>query len=144
QPDYTAECLNARSAGAEVFVPVIDGNSINRLAQSCARQDYKPKFFISAPVDPPVPELEGAIGLVPSFPWFAKDESPAAREFADAMQKYPPGARNSFTSFGWASGKLLEAGAAKVDDVPPTAGLLTALWAMRGQTLGGLAPALTF
>jgi branched-chain amino acid transport system substrate-binding protein len=44
QPDFTAECLAARNAAAEVFLLGLDGASIGRVAASCARQGYRPIF----------------------------------------------------------------------------------------------------
>jgi len=145
QPDFTAECLNAKAAGADTFIPVVDGNSVNRLAQSCARQSFKPKYMVSAPVGNPPPDLEGAIAILPSFPWTLTSGSPALDEWGQAVRTYAPDAlRSSFSSFGWASGKLLQAAAARVSDRPTSAELLEGLYALHNETLGGLAPALNF
>lgn len=44
QPDVTAECLNARQAGAEISLVGLDSNSLARVASSCARQGFRPLF----------------------------------------------------------------------------------------------------
>ena len=53
QPDFTAQCLAARNAGAEIFHISLDTNSIQRVAASCARQGYRPALgvMISAAQD---------------------------------------------------------------------------------------------
>jgi branched-chain amino acid transport system substrate-binding protein len=145
QPDFTAECVNAQTAGADAYYPVVDGNSVNRLARSCARQNYKPRYFVQAPADQPDAALEGAVGTIPAFPWFVESGSPAAKEFGDAMQQFAKGVtRNGFTGYGWLSGKLLEKAAAHVSAEPKPQEILEGLWAMKGETLGGLTSALTF
>src|SRR5581483_8281335 len=44
QPDYTAECLSAQRAGAQVLAIASDSASVHRIAAACARQNYKPMF----------------------------------------------------------------------------------------------------
>ena len=40
QPDYTAECLSAQQAGADVIITAVDNNSYCASARSCARQNF--------------------------------------------------------------------------------------------------------
>src|SRR5260370_477647 len=42
QPDFTAVCLSARNAGAQVVGVLADTNTVSRLAASCARQGFRP------------------------------------------------------------------------------------------------------
>ena len=49
QPDFTAECLAARNAGAQVLVPIMDANSVQRIARSCNSVGYKPVFSVWSP-----------------------------------------------------------------------------------------------
>jgi branched-chain amino acid transport system substrate-binding protein len=145
QPDFTNECINARAAGANAVYPQVDGNSVNRMARSCNRQNYKIKYFVPAPVEPPDPLIEGAVAVTPVFPWTVESGSPALEEYAAAIHKYAPNiTKNSWITAGWASGKLLEKAAANVSATPTSQDLLNGLWAMRNETLGGLTPALTF
>lgn len=63
----------------------------------------------------------------------------------DAMDRYAPGAeKGDFGAAAWASGKLLEAAAARISDSPTPAELLVGLHALRNETLGGIVPPLTF
>lgn len=145
QPDYTADCINARNAGAELIVAILDGASANRVAQSCGRQGYKPIFVISKPADAVVPETEGAISPLVAFPWFLRSGTPELQEFGDAMAKFAPGvAVGPFTTQGWVSAKLAERAAAKVSDTPTSQDLFRGLWKLKGETFGGLSVPLTF
>ncbi len=44
QPDFTAEVIAARNAGAEVVVAVMDAQSMTRVISSAQRQGWKPVF----------------------------------------------------------------------------------------------------
>ena len=46
QPDFTAECLSARNAGAQILFLTLDQNSVARVSASCARQGYRPTFSV--------------------------------------------------------------------------------------------------
>jgi len=145
QPDYTAECLQMHNAGAQAVVPVTENSSIVRLAQSCDRQGYKPTWDLSTTNDGMVklPQFDNAIGAVISFPWFLHGDSPAIAEYTQALQKYAPGRVDDgvdFQSGAWVAGKLFERAAAKVSDNPTKDEILEGLWAMRGESLGGLLP----
>jgi len=148
QPDYTAECLNARQAGAELLVMAIDINSAYRIATSCARAGYHPPMSVPysgiSSAQASDPNLEGLMGTLPTFPWVATD-TPGELAFAAAMQKYAPGSDLSGSaSVGWAAGKLFEKAATVAPQPLTREGLLAALWSMKGETLGGLTPPLTF
>ena len=46
-PDYTANCLAAKGAGAKLLVLLIATADLgNKIADDCARQNYKPGWFI--------------------------------------------------------------------------------------------------
>ncbi|HUR75434.1 MAG TPA: ABC transporter substrate-binding protein, partial [Sporichthya sp.] len=42
QPDYTAQLLQAKNAGAEVMVLLLDSASVGRVARNAAQQNWKP------------------------------------------------------------------------------------------------------
>ncbi len=48
QPDFTAQCLGAQSAGAQVVFLAMETNSIMRVAASCSRQNYHPFYIATA------------------------------------------------------------------------------------------------
>ena len=94
QPDFTAECLNAAKAGAEVFVVAMDSNSTSRVAASCARQGFKPTWgslaTLVAERMKDDPNLEGLVASIPVFPWF-RTGTPASDEYKAAMSSYGAG-----------------------------------------------------
>ena len=44
QPDFTAQCLDAKQAGATLIYFAGDGDSLLRMANNCAAQGYKPLY----------------------------------------------------------------------------------------------------
>ena len=147
QPDYTAEMLAAQRAGAEVVMGLLDTASLIRLARSAHRQGYHPilngphnleadQTFTSGE------ELEGL--LVPSrLPPYKS--SPKMADYRDAMAKYQPGEPlGGYGSGGFVAGKLLEKLAPVIGEPVTSQALITALYTLRGETLGGLLPGVSF
>jgi branched-chain amino acid transport system substrate-binding protein len=149
QPDFTAECLNARNAGAQMMFVAVDPNSVRRLGASCTRQGYKPVYVLPSGVissdQAGDPNLEGAIGVNLVMPWMSRT-TPGAQEWQAAVQRYNPGLKlNITTPFGWASGKMLErAATGRLGAVPARAALIAGLLSFKGETLAGIVPPLTF
>jgi branched-chain amino acid transport system substrate-binding protein len=150
QPDFTAECLGAKNAGAQVLIMAMDSNSVGRVASSCARADFHPVLSWASTVTldrhKDDPNLDGAVIPVPLEPWFLTDK-PAVAAFVDALRRYAPGVLPSGSSEnGWAAGKLFEKAAAAVGPTgkPTSAALLEGLWSLRNETLGGLTYPITF
>jgi branched-chain amino acid transport system substrate-binding protein len=148
QPDFTAECLAARNAGVEILAMSMDANSINRIAASCARQDYRPIYASLGPNLVPRytedPNLEGMILGANVLPYLATS-NPAMIEFLGAMKQYAPGANvGPSEEQGWVAGKLFEKAAASLPEPPTSDAVLRGLWNIRNETLGGLTQPLTF
>ena len=147
QPDFTAECLNARRANAQVIATALDAASITRLARSCLRQDYRPVIGIgsvnSTPYLPREPGLQNAVvGGIPTYPWFLTD-TPAIKEFRQAVEEAGLQPLAGY-ELGWASGKLFELLVPDVSgEVTPSA-LLARRGLVRDETLNGLTMPLTF
>ena len=142
QPDYTAECLAAKGAAAEIFYVVLDKNSLNRVSTACARQGYNPIFAVpgAAVADDMKTNrnLEGMVTGVMSFPWF-QTNTLAALEYQDSMRTYGRGElEGSGPTLGWTSGKLLERAAVTLPEPPTSEAVLAGLWSLNGDTLGGL------
>jgi branched-chain amino acid transport system substrate-binding protein len=150
QPDFTAECLGAKNAGAQVLIMAMDSNSVGRVASSCARADFHPVLSWASTVTldrhKDDPNLEGAVIPVPLEPWFLTDK-PAVAQFVDTLKRYAPGVLPSGSSEnGWVAAKLFEKAAAAMPATgkPTSAGLLDGLWGIRNETLGGLTYPITF
>jgi branched-chain amino acid transport system substrate-binding protein len=149
QPDFTSECLQMQSRGVQAVFAATDGATAIRIAQSCARQGFKPRYYIASLVviegQAQVKELDGTRAPVGNFPWMAS--AGAAGEYAQAMAKFAPGLTNSQgTSAAWVSGKVIEKAAAKIaaGAQPTSDAILRGLWTVKNDTFGGLAPPLTF
>ena len=152
--DFTAQCLAARNAGAEMLDVATDGATLGRVATSCAQQNYKPVFITGN--DPTSaetaenPALDGMTVYATTFPW-TSSATPAEQEYQKALRDYAPGLRSeNATASAWASGKLLEAAVGKLG-AKAAQGTLTAaliqqgLSQLKGEMLGGLvAGKLTF
>jgi branched-chain amino acid transport system substrate-binding protein len=148
QPDYTAECLSAQRAGAQVIAIASDSASMHRIAAACARQSYHPMFAwpYSAHLasDKDDPNVEGGMAVAGWFPE-VKGDTPATAEFQDAFAKFFGGAPAGGHSGGWAAGKMFELAASRSADPTTSAGILEGLWtSFHGDTLGGLTMPLTF
>jgi branched-chain amino acid transport system substrate-binding protein len=147
QPDFTSECLGAKNAGAQVFIMAMDSNSVGRVASSCARASFRPVLSWASSVTldrhKGDPNLEGSVIPVPVLPWFLSGK-PAIAEFQDVLKRYASGVIPSGSSInGWAAAKLFEKAAAAIGK-PTSEAVLQGLWALRGDTLGGLTYPITF
>ncbi|MGH8998781.1 MAG: ABC transporter substrate-binding protein, partial [Acidimicrobiia bacterium] len=148
QPDYTAECLSAQRAGAEILAIASDSASLRRIAAACARQAYRPLFAwpysAHLPSDKDDPNLEGGMTVPGWFP-SVKGDTPATKEFQDAFDEYFGGAPAGGHTGGWTAGKMFEKAAKRALDPTTSAGILEGLWtSFEGDTLGGLTMPLTF
>jgi branched-chain amino acid transport system substrate-binding protein len=149
QPDFTAECLNGRNAGAQTIIVSADGATISRAAASCARQGYRPSwgFFgaqILAKQHAEDPNLNDALVLDLTAPWFLTD-TPARKEFVDAAARYAPTLpTGSPMANGWVAGKVFEYAAVRAAEPLSKATILSALAAVRGDVLPDLTGPLLF
>jgi branched-chain amino acid transport system substrate-binding protein len=151
QPDYTANCLQARDAGVQVLYILGDTNTEIRVAQSCARQSYDPIYEVPEAEDSfgSIPQLNNAITVTSTFPWFVHSGSPGLDEYGQVLAKYAPDLLSNgqgTQTWGWTSAKVFQAAA-----LAATAGLapstqvtsqdiLNGLWSLKNDTLGGLDP----
>jgi branched-chain amino acid transport system substrate-binding protein len=148
QPDYTSHCLSAQSAGAQVVLLSIDGNSIHRFGRSCESVGYKPVYVsvVSAlrtdfAEDP---ALEGFIGGVHSLPWF-NTANPLMKEFQDVLRKHAAGvAPSPATASGWATAKLFEYATWNISEPPTSQSILEGLWTIQNNDIGGLVEPVTY
>jgi branched-chain amino acid transport system substrate-binding protein len=153
-PDYTANCLAAKGAGAKLLVLLIATADLgNKIADDCARQNYKPGWFIPG-------EAIGTGYLTKAFnntynavgvqPWFSKD--PSMKDFHAAMKKYAKGVNidkadlpmNSVDA--WASGLMFQKAVelSGATGVPTTADVLAGLAKFNNETLGGITGGLSY
>jgi branched-chain amino acid transport system substrate-binding protein len=155
QPDYTAQCLNARNAGVDQLALGVDGASIGRVARSCDAVGYRPLLSTVAGLLSPA---QAADPLLRSFgiatatgevPWMLED-TPGLREYHRVLARWAPNTPPDGASIiAFTSAKLFEAALANVaDDVsrgPITPALvLRGLGGIHDESLGGLTTGITF
>jgi branched-chain amino acid transport system substrate-binding protein len=148
QTDFTTECLQAKSRGADAIVVAADPNSVSRVARACAQQQYKPAITTGGlAVGPQLaadPNLNGLVAPVQNAPWFLST-TPATKQFNDAMRLYQPGATLSAASAStFYAGMLVQAASSHFSAHPTSQELIRGLDGLHNETLGGAAPPLTF
>ena len=147
QPDFTAECVQARNAGVDILQIALDGNGVGRVAASCNRQNYHPLISVFGAIAfdkmKDNPDLDGMTTNANSFPYFLCDD-PRAKEYCGAYSRFGPakvyGVGNTN---GWQAGKALERAARNLP-APTAQAILAGMWSFKDETLGGLTQPLTF
>ena len=156
-PNFTAQCVAAQQKHVDALI-VEEINTLQAtVAEDCARQGYKPIYVGGGSGFGPVTAQSAALS---ANTWFESNNipywvnSPAVQAMNTALDKYYPGLRTNAqlwegTDLGdWASGVLLadaiKAGGLAPSDSPSAAEVLKGLNSLKGDTLGGLSPPLTF
>ncbi len=156
-PNYTAQCVAAQQAHAAAIFIGDASVVINRIGADCDRQGYDPIYLT---------EGEGFGMNMASAPGISKNlwseystvpffaNIPAVQAMNAAVDKYYPGIRNNnqvwsqLAAEGWASGLLLadavKAGGLGPGATPTASEIVTGLDSLKGDTLQGMAPPLTF
>lgn len=146
QPDFTAECLASRNAGAQVLFILLDSNSVGRVASSCSRQGFRPTYAGVAPGTADNfkdnPELEGMVVVSVVSPYY-RNGTPATDEYQQAV-KTSKVTNGGGPTIGWVAGKLVERASANLPEPPTSQAILVGLWSIKGDDLGGLTQPLTF
>lgn len=150
-PDYTAQCQNAKNAGATALGVAMDGSAINRLLRSCEAIGFRPpivtdSLLISAAnAKDPLLRRNGVISVNITAPWMLED-TPGQRAYRAAMGTYAPSAPlDSGSILAWTSGKLFEKALGEKEIGEPTStGVVAAMGRIRAETLEGLTPPLSF
>ena len=147
QPDFTNECLQAKTRGVQTLFLAMDPNSINRISHSCAAQGFHPHYSTaSLGVGTNLAGNTDLVGLSApqaTFPWMLS--SGPASEYQEALKTYAPSLASTPTnSEVWVAGVLVQRAAKSLGAKPTSADFLKGLWAIKNDNLGGLGPPLTF
>ncbi len=155
-PNYTAQCLAAKQAGATVIFTADAQQVDEKIIQDCYAQDFKPRVVIDGEILLPSMTTTAALNqatyfTVPNLPFFAK--APAIEAMDAAIKKYAKGVLNNAT-YGeypmevWISGKLFQAAAQAghvgAGGAATAAEVVKGLDALHDNTLDGLAPPLSY
>lgn len=151
-PDYTAVCQSLKASGAESFSLGMAAPTIRSVTKQCVEQGFKKPLIIPDVADATFagdPAFEGTKYTSALMPFYVND-TPAMKAFHDALKKYAPTLGSdtrpltATTVAAWASGKLFEAAVAKIDGAVTSQTIKDALYAMNGETLGGISSPLSF
>jgi branched-chain amino acid transport system substrate-binding protein len=130
----------------------------DRVAAACEQQGYHPQFLQGSngftQGESQSASLQGVVGPVPDFPWFAS-ATPAEQQFQSAMRQYEPQDFSSSSSYGYSEGAALAwasaeifAAAAKSLPAPGSATGEDVIHALKSlppnDTFGGLTPPITY
>ncbi len=151
-PNYTAQCLAAKAAGANVLWIAQSVSATLNAGTNCYTQGYTPIELdddggITFGVLKNPAFNNHMISVQPDTP-FSVTSTPGMKDMYAALKKYDPSALTP-TNLGeeieqaWAAGALLQA-AAKGGGGTTSADLINGLYSLHGTTLGGLTPPLTY
>lgn len=147
QPDFTSHCQAAKTAGAEMLIIGLDGNSVARIAKSCQAVNYKP--VLSLPMSAgdnemlKNPQLDGLVVAMPLVPFIVTD-NPGIAEYRQVLGKFAPGLPiSAATISGWSAAKLFQEVTTKKSNLS-SQDILEGAWSIKGNDLGGLTYPLTF
>lgn len=148
-PDYTANCLEARNSGVQAFITSLDGQTNQRLINSCAKVGFNVPIAAASIQGTDDfkdnPNMVGSLIGMNVAPWFAG--TPAVLEHRTIFKKhvrdaiFGPAAIN-----GWTTAKAFESATRSI----PRRGAITAkdvlagLYGINGDDLGGLTYPLRF
>ena len=156
-PNYAAQCLAAQQSGAQALFIADAVGVIESVAQGCAKQGYTPKIIIDgASLAPSMAKSQGLANYTVfengNIPYF-DTSNPSIATMTSAFKKYSPSLLKSpdFNELAvetWASGVLLataaKAGKLGSNGAATSKQLVAGLHTIRDNTLGGIAPPLTF
>jgi branched-chain amino acid transport system substrate-binding protein len=151
-PNYTAQCLAAKQAGAQALFIADAVSVVEHVAKDCAAQGYTPPVIsddgaVAAAFKNSPGLSDGMINVMPIIP-FEGANTPGVQAMNAAFQKYEPQLLsdpnyNDEVAESWVAGLLFEA-AAKAGGVgangstPTSQQLLMGLSSLNGTTLNGM------
>jgi branched-chain amino acid transport system substrate-binding protein len=144
-----------KQSGADAAFIGMSSDIVVRLVKQCQNQGYTPQQFTTSNVvsnnfTGPNSVMNGLISAQNNAP-LGNDSTPGMKEFNAAMQQFAPSLPKS-NEFGevsineWSGYELFKAAALAGHLTPSSTPSQTvaALYKLHGETLGGLAPPLTF
>jgi branched-chain amino acid transport system substrate-binding protein len=144
-PDYTAEVLEARNAGAEAIAVFADNQTAVRVIRSADRQGWKPAVSIQqSGYDSRMLALKETEGMYTSgiVPDYASD--PRLADYRTSIQRVSGGVPAIIGAGTFVVGQLLQKLAPALPDDPTGGDFIRLMEGLRGETMGGLLPPITF
>jgi branched-chain amino acid transport system substrate-binding protein len=148
QPDYTAEVIAARNAGADAVASVMDNASTLRIARSMSRQGWTAPYSSQfSNHDERVlknggRDVEGFLISGATAPW---SSSALMADYRAAVDRYVNGGvKSDFGAGAWVGGKLMEKIAPGFPEGVTNEDFLRGLYGLKEETLGGRIAPTTF
>ncbi len=152
-PDYTGVCQQLKDAGVQSYSIADASVVVVRVSQACSRLGLRAKPLSDDGTPSPPwarePSLDGALIAEAALP-FTDTTTPGGKAYQALLARYLPELDDSngpASLYAFAAGRLFEKAARSAATAGSgiTAGSLkTALYGLRGETLDGLTPPLTF
>jgi branched-chain amino acid transport system substrate-binding protein len=157
QPSYAAECLASKDAGVDFLGIGESAGAVQTAATDCVQQGFMPWYSIGdggvSDANLTTPGLgTKAIGYETDIPYFLT-ATPGMKLYLKAVKKYAPQILKSpnygeeavamYVS-GLLLGKAVQVGNAGKKGPVTTSEIYTGLYSIHHNTLGGMAPPLTF
>jgi branched-chain amino acid transport system substrate-binding protein len=149
-PDYTGVCQQLKEAGVDSYTVASGAAVVTRVVRECAAAGLEAKFLNTAGAATVAwtkePALNGAVVAQSVFP-FTSEIGEGPKAYQALLAKYLPnlGDKNGPNAAeAFVAGELFRKAAEATPGEITPASLKDALWTFKGETLGGLAPPLTF
>jgi branched-chain amino acid transport system substrate-binding protein len=143
-PEYTAELIAAKDAGADAVVIYLGPNNIVTFQQNAQQQGWDPVVDGGNSIFKKEYEADGVEGTIAAgltYPFFG----PKLADFRAALKKYQPSAQaDDLSAAVWLSGKLFESLGAHLPAKPTSADVLNALYKVKNESLGGTVIPITY
>lgn len=150
QPNYTAGCQALIDSGVQSYQIGHAADVALRVMDACYQQGLKARQISTGGIPATSwlthPSAEGTINIGENFP-YQDTSTPGTKAYSEMVAKHNLGADLTSDSgtYAWAGLKLFEAAVKGVGSGEVTSeSLKTALYTMKGETLDGVAPPLTF
>jgi branched-chain amino acid transport system substrate-binding protein len=145
QPDYTAEVLSARNAGAEAIIAVVENQSSVRILRSARRQGWDvPVGSQRSVMDDRMLALPDAKGLHAAVATVDYQTGPGFEEYRQAIGRLPGAVKGNTGSLQWAVGMMFEKASKLFGDTVTSVEIIEGMYSLRNETLGGLVPPTTY
>jgi branched-chain amino acid transport system substrate-binding protein len=152
-PAYTAQCVGLKDAGVQSYGLALASSTLRRVHDQCVQQGLTAPLIVTNAIDSTFltdPSFNGT-QVVESVHPFWDVTTPAGKEMHAALAKYAPSVGsatvpfNGQVSLAWGAGLLFEAAVQAAGTGPVTpASVKRGLYSLKGDTLGGFSPPLTF
>src|SRR5262249_25674958 len=133
-------CLQLQQAKVDYVEMSFTSAAAVRFVESCQAQGYNPTYGTTEQaISPVMYSLRDFTAYGPAYAFPSVANAPPAAAFPSAMEKYAAGSnwREGTASFTWDGLQALSAALKNAGSDPTAASVRTALYGLKGSTLGG-------